>query len=137
MEGWAEFLGDMQQYYDVELDCLSDDYRKEQNDYCLKTGQWTDVHPSQMMGRPAVIKEYDLKTLSLEELKAPLEAECMMTMVDAGPVEGFAGGWGAMWRWCGLVAAVLWVAAVAVLWSLWMQGCVLCAHMALPRVMSS
>jgi hypothetical protein len=73
MEGWSEFLGDMNRFYNVDLDCLSDEYRKEQGNYCLKTALWTDIHPSQMLGPPAVIKNYDLKELSLEELKAPLK----------------------------------------------------------------
>lgn len=32
MEGWAEFLHEMQDYYQVDLDCLSDNFRKEQRE---------------------------------------------------------------------------------------------------------
>ena len=73
MRGWGEFLEDMRQYYDVDLDCLSEDFRKEQREYYTSTAAWTDIHPSQMMGPPAVIKAYDLKTVTLDELKAPLK----------------------------------------------------------------
>lgn len=50
----------------------TDDYRKEQLDYFSHTAAWTDIHPSQVVGTAAVFKTYDLHTLTLEELKAPL-----------------------------------------------------------------
>ncbi len=30
MDGWEAFAGDMQQYYGLDLDCLRDDYHREQ-----------------------------------------------------------------------------------------------------------
>lgn len=79
MENWADFIADMKQYYDVALDSLSDDFRKEQIEYYKYTASWADVHPSQVLGPPAVIQSYDLKTVTLEELKAPLKVQdCVM-----------------------------------------------------------
>jgi len=79
MENWADFIADMKQYYDVALDSLSDDFRKEQIEYYKHTASWADVHPSQVLGPPAVMQTYDLKTVTLEELKAPLKVEdCMI-----------------------------------------------------------
>ena len=51
----------------------SEDYRKEQMDYFSYTAAWTDVHPSQVVGSAACFKSYDLATVTLEELKAPLK----------------------------------------------------------------
>jgi len=44
-----------------------------------------------LVGEPAVIKEYDLKTVTLEELKAPLTSTFRMRWTVEGPVEGFCG----------------------------------------------
>ena len=74
MEGWADFAQDMRQFYGVSLDCLSDDYRKEQKDYFLQTSAWVDVHPSLMLGPASCFKQYDLLKVTKEELQAPLKA---------------------------------------------------------------
>lgn len=51
----------------------ADDYRKEQKDYFSHTAAWTDIHPSQVVGAASCFKTYDLHTVTLEELKAPLK----------------------------------------------------------------
>lgn len=91
MEDWSGFIRDMKNYYNVEMDCLSEDYRKEQLEYFTRTGQWADVHPESLIGEPALIKSYDLKTVTLDELKAPLVSEFSMRLNVDGPVEGFCG----------------------------------------------
>lgn len=53
----------------VDLDCLSDAYRKEQHDYYLNTSAWGNVHPSQLMGPGVCFKKFDLLTVTLDELK--------------------------------------------------------------------
>ena len=72
MEGWAEFSAEMRQYYGVDMSCLDERYRREQKEYYLETSAWADVHPSQMLGPPATIKEYDLLAVTLEEIAQPL-----------------------------------------------------------------
>ena len=69
MEGWTDFLRDMHNFYQVDMDILSEPYRKEQREFFLSTSQWTDTHPQQMLGPPACFKRYDLHTVTLEELK--------------------------------------------------------------------
>ncbi len=91
MENWGEFLHDMKSYYNVDLDCLSEDFRKEQQEYYKRTASWADVHPSQLIGEEALIKSYDLKSVTLEELKAPLQSKFTMKISEPGSVEGFVG----------------------------------------------
>ncbi len=57
--------------------------RREQKEYYSSTAAWTDVHPSQLLGPPTAFKCYDLLTVSLEELKAPLK----VGGVDQGGLE--------------------------------------------------
>lgn len=54
---------------------LPQEYRDEQKDYYLSTAAWSDVHPSQLAGPPACIKEYDLLTVTVAELEAPLKVQ--------------------------------------------------------------
>ncbi len=53
----------------VDLDCLSADFRKEQKEYYLHTSQWTDTRPHQMLGSPTCFKRYNLNTVTLAELQ--------------------------------------------------------------------
>ena len=57
----------------ISLTPPADDYGKEQMDYFSHTAAWTDIHPSQVVGSAACFKSYDLHTVTLEELKAPLK----------------------------------------------------------------
>lgn len=91
MRGWSEFIEDIQEYYGVDMACLSEDYRKEQKEYYSQTAAWTDIHPSQMLGPPALIKSYDLKKVTLEELKEPLKSSLSMAVTETGPADAFAG----------------------------------------------
>lgn len=91
LAGWTEFVEDMQDFYKVDLGCLDGDFHAEQQEYFLQTSQWCDVHPDQMMGPPCCFKEYDLKTVTLEELKAPLRAEFALPLHVGGPVESICG----------------------------------------------
>ena len=73
MEGWADFVQDVRQYYGVSMDCLSNHFHNEQKDYYLQTSAWVDTHPSLMLGPACCFKQYDLAKVTLEELAAPLQ----------------------------------------------------------------
>ncbi len=53
----------------VDLNCLTRDFEKEQNDYYLHTAAWTDTHPQQLLGPATCFKRYDLNKVTLEELQ--------------------------------------------------------------------
>lgn len=91
MEGWAEFCEEMRQYYSVDLGCLTSAYHKEQAEYYHQTALWADIHPSQMRGPAACFKEYDLLTVTLEELKEPLKAQFTLDILDQGGVDAWCG----------------------------------------------
>jgi len=91
MEGWSEFMQEMRDFYQVDMGCLTEPFRKEQKEYYLHTSQWMNVHPQQLLGSPACFKKYDLHKLTLEELQAPLKEQFVMHVADGGPVEGFTG----------------------------------------------
>jgi len=80
VEGWAEFTQDILQNYDVDMSCLDIPYRQEQEEYYLETSAWADIHPSQLLGPACFFKEYDLLTVSLEELTAPLQVFALISL---------------------------------------------------------
>jgi protein arginine N-methyltransferase 1 len=88
---WGAFNQDMMAYYDVNLSAVNDDFAAEQREYCIQTAQWTDVHPGQLLGQASVLKEYDLKTVTLEEIAAPMHTAFEMSMARPGPVSGWVG----------------------------------------------
>lgn len=65
--------------------------RDEQRDYFSRTASWADVHPSQLVGPPVLLKSYDLLTVSLEELKQDLHASFSMRLPQACDIEAFCG----------------------------------------------
>ena len=73
MESWAEFVWEMRQFYDVDLVCLSDAFQNEQKEHYLQTSAWADVQPSQLLGPSCLFKTYDLHTVTLEDVTAPLQ----------------------------------------------------------------
>ncbi|KAL6777065.1 PRMT10 [Auxenochlorella protothecoides x Auxenochlorella symbiontica] len=91
VDGWSDFVREVKQYYDVDMSCLTEAYQEEQADYFSRTAAWADVHPSQALGPPACLKSYDLLTLTLEELKADLQATFKLRLLQPGPVEALAG----------------------------------------------
>lgn len=88
---WSAFNSDMMAYYDVNLAAVNEDFAVEQREYCIQTAQWTDVHPGQLLGQATVLKEYDLATVTIEEIVAPMKSEFEMTMARPGPVSGWVG----------------------------------------------
>jgi len=91
MAGWGEFVEDMHSEYGVDMKVLSASFQKEQRDYFLCTAQWTDVHPDQLMGPPQVVKEFDLKAVTLDEIKAALDLRCALTFDVRGQVDALCG----------------------------------------------
>ncbi|KAK9805341.1 hypothetical protein WJX73_003869 [Symbiochloris irregularis] len=91
MQGWSAFVHEMDSYYGVDMHCLNDAFHQEQRGYYLSTSAWADVHPSQMQGPPTCFKSYDLHTLTMEELAAPLKASFRLDLMDSGSINSFAG----------------------------------------------
>ncbi len=73
MEGWDEFSHEMSKYYGVDVSVLTSAFEREQREYYQQTVVWSDIHPSQLKGAGVPFKKYDLLTVTVEELKKPLE----------------------------------------------------------------
>ncbi|KAK9868859.1 hypothetical protein WJX84_000589 [Apatococcus fuscideae] len=91
MEGWASFTDDMQRYYGVRMDCLNDSFRDEQKQYYQQTAAWADVSPNQLAGRPWCFKQYDLLTVTPQEIIDSFKEHFELQIIEAAPIEAFAG----------------------------------------------
>ena len=81
--------------YGVDMSSLTDTFEKEQREFFLNTSAWVDIHPSQLLGQPYTLKEYDLHTVTLEEMRN-LDCPFNLRVLDSGPagpaeVGAFAG----------------------------------------------
>jgi protein arginine N-methyltransferase 1 len=45
------------------MTALSDTYEKEQREFFMNTSSWVDIHPSQLLGQPYTLKEFDMHTV--------------------------------------------------------------------------
>jgi hypothetical protein len=55
--------------YGVDMRSLTETFEKEQTEFFMNTSAWVDTHPSQVLGTTCMLKEYDLATVTLEEMK--------------------------------------------------------------------
>ena len=51
-------------------------------EYFLNTSAWADVNPRQMLGPAVCIKEFDLLTVSQQEIAAPVEVGQLFSWLD-------------------------------------------------------
>ncbi|XP_047060023.1 protein arginine N-methyltransferase PRMT10 [Lolium rigidum] len=69
MNDWNLFVEDTQSYYGVNMNTLTKAYRAEHEKFYLKSSIWNNLHPNQVIGQPAIIKEMDCLTATIEEIR--------------------------------------------------------------------
>ncbi|KAK8500221.1 hypothetical protein V6N12_002326 [Hibiscus sabdariffa] len=68
MDDWYGFLEDTKDYYGVDMSVLTKPFSEEQQKYYLQTSLWNNLHPNQVIGTAAVIKEIDCLTVSVNDI---------------------------------------------------------------------
>ena len=68
--GWAEFVDVTRENFGVDMSVLTAAYEKEQAQYLLETGVWSDIKPQVLLGEPAVLAAYDLNTVTIADIQA-------------------------------------------------------------------
>eukprot|EP00466_Bigelowiella_natans_P012146 jgi/Bigna1/68852/fgenesh1_pg.7_\ len=66
---WSTFLQLARNKYMVDMNVLTPSYHKELADYYYNTAMCVNLHPEQLMGEATSVIEWDLHTITLEELK--------------------------------------------------------------------
>ncbi|EOY30965.1 Arginine methyltransferase 10 isoform 1 [Theobroma cacao] len=68
MDDWFGFIEDTKNYYGVEMSVLTKPFSEEQEKYYLQTSLWSNLHPHQVIGTAAVIKEIDCLTATVNDI---------------------------------------------------------------------
>ncbi|CAI9298428.1 unnamed protein product [Lactuca saligna] len=92
MDDWHGFLKETEAYYGVNMSVLTKPFSQEQKKYYLETSVWNSLHPNQVVGTPAILKEIDCLKVTVEEiLKVEANISSLVTKEDTR-LCGF-GGW--------------------------------------------
>ena len=93
--GWDEFVDATRNNYGVDMSALTETFEQEQREFFLNTSAWVDIHPSQLLGQPYTLIDFDLHTATLEETKA-VDVPFNLRVLESSPsgpseVGAFAG----------------------------------------------
>ncbi|KAM1173462.1 hypothetical protein ACFX13_026789 [Malus domestica] len=68
MDDWERFTDETKNYYGVDMSVLTKPFSQEQKKYYLQTSLWNNLHPHQVIGTAASIKEIDCLTASVSDI---------------------------------------------------------------------
>ncbi|KAJ9140937.1 hypothetical protein P3X46_031527 [Hevea brasiliensis] len=68
MDDWYNFVEDTKTYYGVDMNALTKPFNEEQRKYYLQTAMWQNLHPHQVIGIAAIIKEIDCLTATVNDV---------------------------------------------------------------------
>ncbi|CAL5443214.1 unnamed protein product [Camellia sinensis] len=69
MDDWFYFLDQTKTYYGVDMSVLTKPFAEEQKKYYLQqTSLWNNLHPNQVIGTAAIIKDIDCLTATVNDI---------------------------------------------------------------------
>jgi len=68
MDDWYHFTNETKTYYGVDMSVLAKPFSEEQKKYYLQTSLWNNLHPQQVIGTAAVVKEIDCLTATVSDI---------------------------------------------------------------------
>ncbi|KAG0463888.1 hypothetical protein HPP92_019508 [Vanilla planifolia] len=98
MTDWYNFVVDTENNYGVNMNVLTKSYREEHEKYYLKTSLWNNIHPSQIIGTSAVIKEIDCLTATVDDIRNVTAKFSLPIHVDRSRLSAFAGWFDVQFR---------------------------------------
>ncbi|KAL9258339.1 arginine N-methyltransferase PRMT10-like protein [Drosera capensis] len=92
MDDWYYFLDETKASYGVDMSVLTKPFAEEQRKYYLETSLWNNLHPEQIIGTAAVVKEIDCLTSTVSDL---LNVRATISSTITGTESWFCGfgGW--------------------------------------------
>ena len=70
IQKWNEFVADARHFYDVNFAGLSNCFEQEAKEHFFGTSQSVELGPHELLGPAVCIKEIDLLTASLDDVKS-------------------------------------------------------------------
>ncbi|XP_044470977.1 protein arginine N-methyltransferase PRMT10-like [Mangifera indica] len=68
MDDWYSFVHDTKTSYGVDMNVLTKPFSEEQKKYYLQTSLWSNLHPNQVIGTSAIVKEIDCSTATVNDI---------------------------------------------------------------------
>lgn len=68
MEDWYSFVDETKHSYGVDMSVLTGPFTEEQKKYYQQTSLWNSLHPEQVIGTPAIVKEIDCLTATVDDI---------------------------------------------------------------------
>ncbi|KAL6984851.1 Protein arginine N-methyltransferase prmt10 [Sarracenia purpurea var. burkii] len=91
MDDWFCFSDETKAYYGVDMSVLTKPFSEEQKKYYLQTSLWNNLHPNQVLGTAAIIKEIDCLTATVNEILNIRANVSSSITVEQTRLCGFAG----------------------------------------------
>ncbi|XP_042493117.1 protein arginine N-methyltransferase PRMT10 [Macadamia integrifolia] len=90
MNDWHNFVDETKTYYGVDMSVLTKPFDAEQKKYYLQTSLWNNLHPQQVIGTPAIVKEIDCLTASVHDI-IDVRSNFSSSITERTRLCGFAG----------------------------------------------
>ncbi|KAH7446750.1 hypothetical protein KP509_01G072300 [Ceratopteris richardii] len=91
MADWDNFVADTDDMYGVDMSKLTNAFEEEQKKYYLQSALWNKLHPSQIIGTPFIIKEFDCLTATVQDV-ASVHSSFQVELEEGhSKISGFAG----------------------------------------------
>nr|XP_048321970.1 protein arginine N-methyltransferase PRMT10 [Ziziphus jujuba var. spinosa] len=68
MDEWYGFVDETKTYYGVDMSVLTKPFSEEQRKYYLQTSMWNNLHPHQVIGTAAIVKDIDCLTATVDDI---------------------------------------------------------------------
>ncbi|KAJ7978874.1 putative Arginine N-methyltransferase [Quillaja saponaria] len=92
MDDWGCFVDQTKTDYGVDMSVLTKPFSEEQRKYYLQTSLWNNVHPHQVIGTAAILKEIDCLTASVSDILKVRSKFALSITTENTKLCGF-GGW--------------------------------------------
>ncbi|CAM9260123.1 unnamed protein product [Phaeothamnion confervicola] len=91
MQDWYKFKEETRELYKVDMGVLENVYVEEQTKYYILSSFWAELHPDQMVGPPAAVKQLDMHTCTLQEVQGVEQTPFSFEVDGNVHASGFAG----------------------------------------------
>ncbi|WJZ98062.1 hypothetical protein VitviT2T_016617 [Vitis vinifera] len=92
MNDWLCFVNETKNDYGVDMSVLTKPFSEEQRKYYLQTSLWNNLHPHQVVGTAAIIKEIDCLTATVDDICEVRSNFSSSILIENTRLCGF-GGW--------------------------------------------
>ena len=91
MADFDAFAHQMHSDHQLDFHCIRGAYAKEQTEYYIKQAQWLECDPDNLLAEPALVKSFNLYTMSLDDARGVDKASFNFHNVPLNTVSAFLG----------------------------------------------